>query len=76
MSDVGAEENVILGSYCGTFLPPVIWSASNVLEVGFFSDFSRFAQGFNATYRFDNGISLDYVLCLKIFNMYQYALVR
>ena len=58
MFDGGFEEEHSLGKYCGDMLPPVIWSASNILMVHFVSDAIIHGHGFNITYKFYNGMSL------------------
>ena len=49
---------VSIGKYCGSEMPPVIWSTSNVLVIHFYSDSGITGRGFNATYRFYNGMAL------------------
>lgn len=44
-----------IGKYCGTALPPLIQSSSNVLTMRFKSDDSSSSEGFTATYNFLDG---------------------
>jgi cubilin len=44
------DEDPLIGTYCGSNIPPVFTSTSNILYVQFYTDVSIGAAGFNATY--------------------------
>ncbi|XP_053408750.1 cubilin-like isoform X2 [Mercenaria mercenaria] len=50
------EEDPLIGTYCGSNIPPMITSTSNVLYVRFYSDVSVTGAGFNATYTQLDGV--------------------
>ncbi|XP_060561255.1 cubilin-like, partial [Ruditapes philippinarum] len=44
------DKDQLNGTYCGSYIPPVFTSTSNILYVHFHTDYSRVYAGFNATY--------------------------
>lgn len=67
------EDDPLIGTYCGSNIPPLIISVSNVLFVRFYSDVSVSGAGFNATYtqidgKYINNLPLPGSEIIKLFS--------
>ena len=58
-----STEDALVGTYCGSDVPPAFTSSSNALYVVFHTDVSVTHTGFNATYITQDGVycSISYL---------------
>ena len=56
-------DDPLIGTYCGSNIPPVFTSTSNILYVQFYTDVSIGGAGFNASYtQLDGNVIFNYFL--------------
>ena len=66
-----ADEGLI-GRYCGTQMPPVITSQSNVVSIKFTTDWSASEEGFQLTYKLSE-LFVNHYERIKIFKAIYYC---